>query len=315
MKYQLVYNICCLEVIELVYNICYNQEAKGDVMNYKIKEDTILIREFFQLSQDALAEEIGVDKITIGRTEIGDTYPREELMEKIYDYCFTKGLKLNIHKEVFYKEDISSGHIVLTHASKTGIDGPISLVKGRINTDFGNGFYCGEAYEKSVSFICKFPNACVYFYDFNPVGLKSIHFKVDTEWMLAIAYFRGRLDAYKHHERLKQLIDSIEKVDYIVAPIADNRMFQIIDTFIDGEITDEQCKHCLAATNLGLQYVFKSNQSLEHIELLERCFVSRREKEFVINQQAKIQKEGEDKSKLARIQYRGKGKYLEELLS
>ena len=32
--------------------------------------------------------------------------------------------------------------------------------------------------------------------------------------------------------------------------------FEIIDRFIDGEITDVQCQHCLSATNLGKQYVF-----------------------------------------------------------
>ena len=31
--------------------------------------------------------------------------------------------------------------------------------------------------------------------------------------------------------------------------------FEIIDRFIDGEITDVQCQHCLSATNLGKQYV------------------------------------------------------------
>ena len=32
--------------------------------------------------------------------------------------------------------------------------------------------------------------------------------------------------------------------------------FEIIESFIDGEITDVQCQHCLSATNMGKQYVF-----------------------------------------------------------
>ena len=44
-------------------------------------------------------------------------------------------------------------------------------------------------------------------------------------------------------------------------------MFQIINSFIDGEITDEQCKHCLAATNLGYQYVFVTPKSTKHLKL------------------------------------------------
>lgn len=283
-------------------------------MNYSIQEDLALIREFFKLSQEEFAKIIGVEKITIVRTEKGESYPRIELIDRIYDFCFKKGLKLNFQKEMMYKDDLKSNHVLLTHASKYGIDGEISIEKSRANNDFGKGFYCGDSYDKSVSFVCRFPEASVYFLDFDPNSLKGIRIEVNTEWMLAIAYFRGRLDAYKNSELLKKIITPILKADYIIAPIADNRMFQIIDTFIDGEITDEQCKHCLAATNLGMQYVFLSNKSIEHVHILERCYVSTSEKEYYKNQQLEFQKLGLDKSRLARIQYRGKGKYIEEIL-
>lgn len=283
-------------------------------MNYKIKDDLLLIREFYQLSQDELASLIGVDKITISRTENSETYPREELMDKVYNYCFERGLKLNIQKEMLYKEDLSNHHILLTHASKSGIDGKISIDKGRMNNDFGRGFYCGDSYDKSVSFVCRFPSASVYFIDFNPDKLRGIQFEVSTQWMLAIAYFRGRLEKYKESKIIKRIIAQISKADYIIAPIADNRMFQIIDTFIDGEITDEQCKHCLAATNLGMQYVFISQKALDQICILERCFISSKEKEYYQKEQIQFQKNSEDKSRLTRIHYRGKGKYIEEIL-
>ena len=56
--------------------------------------------------------------------------------------------------------------------------------------------------------------------------------------MLTIAYFRGRLSGYEDHPIIKKLINKLEDIDYLVAPIADNRMFRIIDSFIEGEITD-----------------------------------------------------------------------------
>ena len=71
-----------------------------------------------------------------------------------------------------------------------------------------------------------------------------------------IAYFRGRLGEFEQSSVVIELICAIRDIDYIIAPIADNRMFEIIDSFIDGEITDVQCRHCLSATNLGNQYVF-----------------------------------------------------------
>ena len=283
-------------------------------MDYRIKDDLTLIREFFNFTQDDFSKILDVDRTTLARIENGVSYPRIELIDKIYNYCFKKGLRLNIQKEMLYKDDIKNDHILLVHASKTGLEGELTTNKARINNDFGQGFYCGDSYEKSVSFVCRFKDSSAYFIDFNPNNLKMIKFEVDTKWMLIIAYFRGRLDDYKDSKIIEEIIESLKEVDYIIAPIADNRMFQIIDTFIEGEITDEQCKHSLAATNLGYQYVFLTQNALNNLKILERCFISSLEKEHYKKEQVNFQKIGQDKSKLARIQYKGKGKYIEEIL-
>lgn len=103
-------------------------------------------------------------------------------------------------------------------------------------------------------------------------------------------------------------------MDYIVAPIADNRMFEIIDSFIDGEITDVQCQHCLSATNLGNQYVFVSEKALKKVSILERCFLAGEEKNSYLNAKKEFNELNRDKVKIARRQYRGNGKYIEEIL-
>jgi transcriptional regulator with XRE-family HTH domain len=283
-------------------------------MDYKIGEDLSLIRELFNLSQDELAKILETERITIARTEIGESYPREEFIDKFYDFCYKKGLRLNIEKEMFYKDDIKENHKLLTHASKSKIDGEISINKGRTNTDFKNGFYCSESYEKSIPYVARFPKASVYFIDFDPNNLKPIKFNVDLKWMLTIAYFRGKLDEYKNTKSVKKVLAPLKDVDYIVAPIADNRMFDIIDTFINGEITDEQAKHSLASTNLGYQYVFISDKSIKNLKIIERCFVSTFEKEDYKKEQIKFLKIGNDKSKIARIEYKNKGKYIGEIL-
>lgn len=283
-------------------------------MDYNVGKDLALIRDFYNLSQDDIAIELKVEKLRITRTETGESYPRKEFLERVYDYCFNKGLRLNIQKEMFYKDDVKNGHILLTHASKKGIVGNIDVKLGRTNSDFGQGFYCGESYDKSISFVCRSDDASIYFIDFNPDGLKRIEFNVEENWMLAIAYYRGRLEEYKNNKKILDIIKSIEDSDYVVAPIADNRMFEIIDQFIEGYITDEQCKHCLAATNLGLQYVFLTEKAVSNLKVLEKCYISSSEKKYYIKKQEDYQKEGVDKSKLARIQYKGQGKYIEELL-
>ena len=282
-------------------------------MDYRIKDDLQLIRSLFKLSQSDLAKEMNVERLRIARVEAGDNMPREDFLESFYNYCFDKGLRLNLQKEMFYKDDIEDGHILLTHASKKEIIGPINLNYGKSNNDFGGGFYCGDAYEKSAAFVCKSNNSCVYFIDFNPDGLNKVTFNVDQDWMIAIAFFRGRLDNYKDHKLVTKIINKIKEADYIIAPIADNRMFEIIDEFIEGLITDEQCKHSLAATNLGVQYVFLNDNSLNHLEVIERCYICKAERDYYVKEQSNFQSQGIDKTKIARIQYKNKGKYIEEI--
>ena len=59
-------------------------------------------------------------------------------------------------------------------------------------------------------------------------------------------------------------------------------MFEIIDNFIDGEITDVECKRCLSVTSLGMQYVFISERALSKIAMLERCYLSDEEKIHIL---------------------------------
>lgn len=91
-------------------------------------------------------------------------------------------------------------------------------------------------------------------------------------------------------------------------------MFQIINSFIEGELTDEQCKHCLAATNLGMQYIFVSEKAVSQEKLIECCYISQNEREYYKNIRLEESKLGANKVKLARKQYRGKGRYIDEIL-
>lgn len=49
--------------------------------------------------------------------------------------------------------------------------------------------------------------------------------------------------------------------------------------------------------------------------ILEKCYISNKEKEFYKRIRTDESKLGEDKVKLARIKYRGKGKYIDEILT
>ena len=283
-------------------------------MNYQFSEDLKAIREIQGITQGELAERLGVQQVTISRNENGKTKPSEKLLEQVYSFAFDNNIKLGRLKEMLWLENIKSGHKLLFHGAKRAIEGEISPSKSRMNNDFGQGFYTGESYEQAVSFVSGFEKSSVYYLDFDDSNLKWKEYEVNQEWMMTIAYYRGALETYENHPVIKKLIKNKEKYDFIIAPIADNRMFQIINSFISGEITDEQCKHCLAATNLGKQYVFASEKSVKKIKILERSYISSNEREYLKTRRSEESKLGEDKVKLARIQYRGKGLYIDEIL-
>ena len=227
-------------------------------MEYNFSKDLKSIREILGISQSEFANQIGVEQITISRNELGRTNPSAKILENVYTFAFAKNIKINKLKEMFWRDDLKKHEKLLFHGAKSEINGEIDIHKGRHNNDFGQGFYTGESYEQAISFVSGFAHSSVYYIRFDDTNLRCKRYEVNQEWMMTIAYYRGQLDMYRNHPTIKRLIAQSGDCDYIIAPIADNRMFQIINAFIDGEITDEQCKHCLAATNLGIQYIFIS---------------------------------------------------------
>ena len=283
-------------------------------MKYNFSEDIKSIREILGLSQSEFAEQIGVEQVTISRNELGKTEPSVKILESVYTFAFTKNIKINKLKEMLWRDDLRKNEKLLFHGAKSEINGEIDIHRGRHNNDFGQGFYTGESYEQAISFVSGFDHSSVYYIRFDDKNLKCKRYEVDQEWMMTIAYYRGALDEYRNHPIIKKLIEQSRDCDYIIAPIADNRMFQIINSFIAGELTDEQCKHCLAATNLGMQYIFISEKAVSQAKLIERCYISNNEREYYKNVRLEESKLGDNKVKLARKQYRGKGRYIDEIL-
>ena len=282
--------------------------------HYRIEEDCRLFREMRRLSQSDLANKLGIGLATVNRWENMQTAPDEDNLEKFYAYAYRNSVKLNSIKEQFYREELGQDEYLLFHGAKTIIDGEIRSDVSRHNNDFGQGFYMGESFRQAALFVSNFESSCVYAIKFKDTDLTKASYSVNTEWMLTVASFRGKLRGRVSDEQQARIRAKADSADYIIAPIADNRMYQIIDSFIDGEITDEQCRHALAATELGMQYVIKTDRAAKCAEVLERCFLCTPEKNDYTSARKADLKASEDKVRAARIKYRGKGKYIDELL-
>ena len=283
-------------------------------MELRVYEDIEVILTLLEMTIQEFASEIGVSYSTVFRwKEPGEAISPANL-EKIYEYAFKKKIRLNKIKEQLFREECLENHVLLFHGAKTDISGDISIEKSRKNNDFGQGFYCGESLEQSAMFVSNFPHASLYMLDFDKTGMQELRLGVEQDWMLMIALFRGKLTAYERHPMIQRIRERLNGIDYVVAPIADNRMFQIIDSFIEGEITDVQCQHCLSATNLGNQYVFLTQRAADQIQILRKCYLASIEKEAYISVRSEDAKVSNDKVKIARRQYRGQGKYIEDIL-
>lgn len=284
--------------------------------DFRFSEDIELVKELLNMSYRDLAERIGVDPVTISRWKGGDYAPSSASQMAFYDFAFREGVRLNDIKAQLHKEQLgAAGLIPLFHGAKREIAGPLSLAHSRPANDFGCGFYCGESLEQSAMFVSGYPASSVYIFSFNPAGLSSRTYRVDRDWMLSIGWFRGKLSAYAEHEKIAALREQLDGIDYLVAPIADNRMFEILNQFMDGEITDVQCQHCLSATNLGNQYVLLTERALAQTSCVERCFLSDEEKSAYVRERQRGASVGADKVRIARRQFRGQGLYIDEVLS
>lgn len=283
-------------------------------MDFRIQEDIEIILELLGMTMQELAVALQISYSTVARWKEPGEQISPSNLEKLYDYAFKKRIRLNKIKAQLFREECPKDHVLLFHGAKAEILGEISVDQSRKNNDFGQGFYCGESLEQSVMFVANFQQSSLYMLDFDRTGLQALRLGVEQDWMLMIAYFRGRLAEYAAHPMIQRILHRLDGVDYVVAPIADNRMFQIIDSFIDGEITDIQCQHCFSATNLGNQYVFLTQQAANHIQILRRCYLAAAEKEAYISARSEDAHVSNDKVKIARKQYRGQGQYIEDIL-
>ena len=282
--------------------------------DFALCTDIEIVMELLDITAKELADGIGVTATTISRWRKNEEQISSSNLNAFYNFAFGKGIRLNKIKEQLFKEDCSSNSTILFHGAKTYIDGRVSIERSKNTNDFGRGFYCGESLEQSAMFVANYPESSLYVLEFNKTALSYTQLNVDRDWMLLIAYFRNKLTDYANHPIIQNLLATLEGVDYIIAPIADNRMFEIIDSFIDGEITDVQCQHCLSATNLGNQYVFVTDKALSQLRILRHCYLASNEKSYYLSYKQEESRIGNDKVKVARKQYRGQGEYIEDIL-
>jgi hypothetical protein len=163
---------------------------------------------------------------------------------------------------------LGKGKITLYHGSKSGINGNIRPVSRRF-CDFGSGFYMGTEELQPLTLICNFPDAKLYTVEVDLTGLRVLELAIGIDWALLIAYHRGKLEEARGGELYRKYAAMLNNCDMVVAHIANDRMFVVLDRFFSGEITDKALVNCLSALKVGKQYVALTEEACKHIKVLE----------------------------------------------
>ena len=289
--------------------MCYNQFMK----NYDFVKDISRITRLYNMTQEDLAKNIGVTRMSISRYLKGDSFPSREVLEKFYSFIYNKELYLNQSKATFYFEDRKDNEL-LFHGASMDIVGEVDNKHSILPNDFGSGFYAGMSLNQAASWVSEKENGSVYcFYFKHDASLKKLSFELNRDWMYAILYYRGAFKNFEPSKEVLDLVKRIEECDYLIAPIADNQMYQTINQFADNMITDEACVHALSATNLGLQYVFKSMKAINCLVPIDRFYLCEKEKNDYKIKKDELAKQSQSKAELAKIEYRREGKYFDEI--
>lgn len=267
-----------------------------------------------EISSYDLSDELCFDVPNISNWLNGKYEPDKRSKEDIYEYAYKNGIRINkAHEEPFLNMAKRDGFTILYHGSKYGIDGDIDLKHSKSNNDFSNGFYLGETLNQSQLFVSEYKNSHIYAFALFTKGLKIVKYNTDLDWLLTIAFNRGRLKEYSNSKKLKEIIEKSKKADVIIAPIADNRMFDIINEFVEGMITDEACIYALAALDLGKQFVLKTEKAVNKLALIREFYVCTSEKDEIIKDRNKLSKDRIEAIKNFRSKNRH-GKYIEDIL-
>lgn len=157
--------------------------------------------------------------------------------------------------------------MLLYHGSKSGIVGPIAPIS-RKRCDFGRGFYMGTEREQPLTLICNFPRPVLYDIAFDDAGLRAVGLEANMDWTLFVAYNRGKLEFARDTDLYRQVSSLADGADVIYGPIANDRMFVVLERFFAGDITDTALVKSLSALRLGNQFVAKTTKACERVSVV-----------------------------------------------
>lgn len=272
-----------------------------------------MIRQNVGMSQEQFAKALGTTPLSINRWENGKTQPSKMAQTQLFEFCKKNNIDLFDYISQQVKRDSDDERLVVYHGSKKGITGDITP-SSRESCDFGKGFYLGTDPAQPLTLICDEEKPILYTMKLDLTGLKVLEVEMSLEWAMLIAYYRGYMNEVKGSDIYKKYEKMADGYDVIVGYIANDRMYRVMKSFFEKEITDVALIHSLSALDLGRQYVCKTQRACDQLEIIDKKELSALELSILRDKSIIRRQEGIDLTEEILIKYRREGKFFDEIL-
>lgn len=280
----------------------------GEFMNNLIK----CIRNKAKMSQEQFANCLGTTVISINRWENGKTHPNKIAQKLLLNFC--KEYNIDIYEEIIENVIMNNkDDQTYYHGSKSGINGVISPIS-REMCDFGKGFYIGTDPGQPLTLICDEQAPVFYSLKLNFSDLKVLNIDVNLDWAMLIAYFRGYMDSVKDSNIYLKYKEMTDEYDIIIGYIADDRMYRVMKSFFENEITDVALLHSLSALDLGKQIVCKTQKACDCVKIINERKLSSFELSILKEKSIKRRNDAVLKTENILKKYRREGLYFDEII-
>ena len=283
-------------------------------MNTLIKK----IRSHAGLSQQELAEWLGVTFATINRWENAKAVPNRMAQTKLYDFCKEQAIPVYdfLIQRIWDEANAiqsDDNRTILFHGSKSGIVGRIAPIS-RERCDFGAGFYMGTDPMQPLTLICDYEKSRFYIVSVALDGLSQLDIPADLEWAMIVAFNRGKMDHIKGSKLYDKYHQLCSNRDVMIGSIANDRMFYVLDNFFQGNITDLALIKSLSALQLGRQYVAVSQTGCDAVQIEKEISISYLERRFLRDVSEANRAKGVSMADTICKNYRREGLFFDEII-
>ena len=154
--------------------------------------------------------------------------------------------------------------IKVYHAGYVEIPVP-DIKRGRVNADFGQGFYLSDNYDFASLWVREKNRAdiIVNSYELDESGLNILRFDRDEKWFHYV--FSNR----------RSMPDSYADFDIIIGPIANDTIYDTMGIMTSGYLSDDEALKLLCVGPQYTQIVLKTQKAADNLHFLSALALSK----------------------------------------